>query len=187
MCCLHGSRTSSAEHDESFFRKVFAKQYNLPVGLVRSGIGMASHDPDAFFAVVLRKEILEGNVHSMIFENARPVEFVSDAKTILEKVLSEGRRPCDIAILCASKNQFNSLPSFVSGTNGRTIKFTEDTSVWRNGSRILKTTVRAFKGLEAPIVVFCEGDLDEISEDRYVGESRAKYELYIVSERDTLS
>lgn len=125
----------------------------------------------------------EGNVHSMIFENARPVEFVSDAKTILEKVLSEGRRPCDIAILCASKNQFNSLPSFVSGTNGRTIKFTEDTSVWRNGSRILKTTVRAFKGLEAPIVVFCEGDLDEISEDRYVGESRAKYELYIVSER----
>jgi superfamily I DNA/RNA helicase len=125
----------------------------------------------------------EGDVHSMIFENARPVEKVQRLDSALEKVLSEGRRPCDLAVLCASREQVGNLPSSVSGKDGRKIKFTDDLSVWRKGSRILKTTVRSFKGLESPIVFFCEGDLDDISEDRYVGESRAKYELYIVSDK----
>ncbi len=127
------------------------------------------------------KPFEEGEVHSMIFENARPVEFVDDAERTLLKILSEGRRPCDIAVLCANRIQVDDLPDSISGNDGKPTKLTENISTWRKGNRILKTTVNSFKGLEAPIVVFCEGGLDDMSEDRYVGESRAKYELYIVS------
>ena len=45
---------------------------------------------------------------------------------------------------------------------------------------ILMTTIHQFKGLESNIVVLIDdGTLTD--EERYVGESRAKYELYVVS------
>jgi hypothetical protein len=51
---------------------------------------------------------------------------------------------------------------------------------------VLATTIQGFKGLESRIVILILGSQglrtqDEWDKLRYVGESRAKYELYIVS------
>lgn len=56
---------------------------------------------------------------------------------------------------------------------------------WREDKCILMETIQSFKGLEANCVVLIAPNMPWLSEEenmrlRYVGESRAKYELYIV-------
>ena len=126
------------------------------------------------------KEFEEVEVIPIIRDHTRPVEVVANSLSALEIVLSDNRRPCDIAILCSTVEQLSVLPKKVDGPEEKPIKLVGEVSKWRQGYGILKTTIRSFKGLDAPIVILDETGLDDMSEDRYVGESRAKYELYIV-------
>ena len=107
----------------------------------------------------------------------------SEIPGLLSRLL-ERNSPTDIAVLAYTKDDLNAILKF-KDANGRTVDFVKDVESWNKGSRILKTTVQAFKGLEANIVVLIGSntfsDKDGVSRQlKYVGESRAKYELYLV-------
>ena len=124
-------------------------------------------------------------VESMIFENTRKVEIVRSCEQALARILEDHRRPCDIAVLYHADKQLAFVPNAVPDSTGHNVKLTDSIETWRKGKKILKESVESFKGLESPIVVFLEDGLGEMDELRYVGESRAKYELYIVSGKNT--
>lgn len=104
-------------------------------------------------------------------------------------IQKKGRQPKNIALLSiggANINQFSAIPN----GNGTTYPISDNLNNWYDDQCILKTSVEGFKGLDADIV-FLFGDKslpknnslhDQREKDRYVGESRAKYELYIVEE-----
>ena len=109
---------------------------------------------------------------------------------LLEDLLTKKkRRPANIVLLSIGGAAI-SIES-VNYKGKMSIPVTRDIRRWRNGDVILKTTVESFKGLDSDIVIlFGDVPLDEKcredrkeqrKRDRYVGESRAKYELYIVS------
>ena len=109
---------------------------------------------------------------------------------LLEDLLTKKkRRPANIALLSIGGAAI-SIES-VNYKGKKSIPVTDDIRRWRNNEVILKTTVESFKGLDSDIVIlFGDVPLDEKDpedrkeqrkRDRYVGESRAKYELYIVS------
>lgn len=122
---------------------------------------------------------------------------------LLSGQLSEGRarRPRDIVVLSDRNEMLNSLinePLSYAGStipfkryqckkNGEPLSWNEgkrQLGKWREDKCVLVETIQSFKGLEANCVVLViAGNLpsqDENDKLRYVGESRAKYELYIV-------
>lgn len=129
---------------------------------------------------------------------------VDRIRTIVEDLLAQGRYPSEIAIL--TDEGVDTIPllqaSNPRGTpNPVPIKSYNAKSSWNDGKKILrqwhenkcilKETIQSFKGLEANCVILIPSakiaNEEKKNRLRYVGESRAKYELYIVSERDTLS
>ncbi len=98
--------------------------------------------------------------------------------------LLERNSPADIAVLAYTKDDLNAILKF-KDANGRTVDFVKDVEAWNRGSRVLKTTVQAFKGLEANIVILLCSNVSFVNDKlRYVGESRAKYELYLAGNAD---
>ena len=68
------------------------------------------------------------------------------------------------------------LVRFVGGPNAW-----ESIPAWEKGTGILKTTVQGFKGLDADIVFLFGIDEKKVDDElKYVGLSRAKWELYVV-------
>jgi superfamily I DNA and RNA helicase len=113
---------------------------------------------------------------------------ITDVKTNISKddiyqtlsQILENNSPKDIVVLSFEKDDISKLSRF-KDVKGRNISFTTDVADWENGDKILKTTVQSFKGLEANIVVLFMSNLAQIKDKlKYVAESRAKYELYIV-------
>jgi superfamily I DNA and RNA helicase len=99
---------------------------------------------------------------------------------VITEKLSKGTRLSDIALISTSedvvaefkkKNVVNSI--------GVKVYFKDNLDKWYKGETILSTTIQSFKGLEAKIVFFfsTENCSDEL---KYVGESRARFELYLV-------
>ena len=110
-----------------------------------------------------------------------PVKSINlqEVRPVLCKLL-ETNAPSSVALLSASNQAYETITNFTDA-NGRSVRFTDDVNVWLRGSRILKTTIQAFKGLEADIVLLFGTTSESCSDKlRYVGESRAKYQLYIV-------
>ena len=88
--------------------------------------------------------------------------------------------PGDIAVLTFEKDAVLEFTRFID-SRGRNVSFTTNVSEWEGGNKILKATVQSFKGLEANIVLLFASDFEHANNQlKYVGESRAKYELYIV-------
>ncbi len=104
----------------------------------------------------------------------------------LSEVL-EHAGPHQIAFL---SSQWDLLASFQNrpDAQGRQIRFVGDPDhsweaipKWERGEGILKATIQGFKGLDADVVfLFGINDKDVKNELKYVGLSRAKYELYVV-------
>ena len=99
----------------------------------------------------------------------------------------EGVKPSQIAVLSPYTKQFSCM-KFRDHLSRVTL--TEDLEGWRNGSGILYSTIRSFKGLEADIVVMVDVTTPGAKEvfsaaDFYVGSSRAKHVLKIVSDVDS--
>ena len=122
---------------------------------------------------------------------------------LLSGQLSEGRprRPRDIVVLSDRNDLLNELINESLSYAGSTIQFKRyqcqkngESLPWKEGKKmlgkwkddkcVLAETIQSFKGLEANCVVLVlAGNLpsqDENDRLRYVGESRAKYELYII-------
>ena len=122
---------------------------------------------------------------------------------LLSGNLSEGRprRPRDIVVLSDRNDLLNELINETFNYAERTIPFKryqckkngdplpwkegkQQLAKWREDKCVLVETIQSFKGLEANCVVLViTGTLanqDENDKLRYVGESRAKFELYII-------
>lgn len=110
-----------------------------------------------------------------------PVTMISkdDVHKTLCRLLTDNA-PGDIAVLTFEKDAVSELTRFID-SQGRNVSFTTNVSEWENGNKILKTTVQSFKGLEANVVLLFASNFEHANNQlKYVGESRAKYELYIV-------
>lgn len=118
---------------------------------------------------------------------------------VLEDLLTV-RKPSEIAVLFNADDAMPTLRTVQSPTgavelvrynydragNRRSLKdVKKHLRKWHDDKCILMETIQSFKGLEANCVVLIAPPMPWLSEDenmrlRYVGESRAKYELYIV-------
>lgn len=116
-----------------------------------------------------------------------------DVSEKLKNILEQGRRPKNIALLSiagSDMSEFKQVHKANGGVSGP-MQIVDNINKWYKDECILKTSVEGFKGLEADIV-FLFGDKERIdgtehdkakrTMDRYVGESRAKYELYIIED-----
>lgn len=114
-------------------------------------------------------------------------EFTDDVKALIEKLVNENRRdPRDIVILSCRIDELNGLEGSIPGTQCcvRRVDPEKITQYRNKPNTVIAATVQSFKGLESPIVILmmgCQGNTSDDDWDRlrYVGESRAKYELYL--------
>ena len=117
-------------------------------------------------------------------DDKKRIKIIADQlKDLLQ---NEGLDSSQIAILSPKRQQHTILAS-VDTVGGLAIS--DDPRRWRNNQSILMTTVRAFKGLEADVVILLlEGptkpDSVFTNADFYVATSRAKHVLHVVSKRD---
>ena len=115
----------------------------------------------------------------------RPEFFNESVENLIQRLKNdEGIHPDDIAVLGYRQESIDN----VRDRNQEQLYFTSNIREWNNRNRnILKTTVQSFKGMEANVVIIADADqmpnLDdvELNHLRYVGESRAKYRLYLHS------
>lgn len=99
---------------------------------------------------------------------------------------NEGLDPAQIAILSPKRQQHTYLAKFNAVGH---LAISDDPKSWRENKSILMTTIRAFKGLEADVVILV---LDRAPKpesvftaaDFYVAASRAKHVLHVVSKVD---
>lgn len=117
-------------------------------------------------------------VIALIQNGVKDVTEITDVEQTLKELLAVGRQPKDIAVLSADEDNLQSLKAVHNAVSAKPVPISSNLERWWSNEVILKQTVRKFKGLESPIVIFIpsEEDTDAI---RYVAESRAKYELYI--------
>ena len=118
-----------------------------------------------------------------------PVQNIdADVKGFVRKLICEDNRdPRDIVILSCRVESLRNIEGIVSGTTCKIIQ-TDAEKITKDRGRsgvVVAATVQSFKGLESPIVILVMGEQGNATNDewdrlRYVAESRAKYELYIV-------
>ena len=103
-----------------------------------------------------------------------------DVRPLIERMLANGVRPSDIALITTSDDLISAYKKAkAQGLNGANIYFKDKLDTWFKNECILCTTIQAFKGLEAKIVFFFTTP-DVSDELKYTGESRARFELYLV-------
>lgn len=117
-------------------------------------------------------------VIALIQDGVKDVEEINDVEEKLKELLASGRQPKDIAILSADAENLKSHKTVHNAASNKPVCISDNLDRWWSNEVILKQTIRRFKGLEAPIVIFIPSPSDS-DVTRYVGESRAKYELYI--------
>lgn len=114
-----------------------------------------------------------------------PVTEVQDLEATLRDLLAQGRRPKDIVVLAEDSAKLP-LAQVHHPIQNRPIHLSNNWAQWQANNVILKETIRRFKGLESPIVVLQPPRANNCQADslNYVGESRAKYELYLLPTPD---
>ena len=112
----------------------------------------------------------------------KPEIFQESVVALIERLREEdGIQPYDIAVLAYNTDTLTKINNHVQ----KKIHFTDKLTEW-DEEKILKTTVQSFKGLEANVIIIPDAprlsDSEKIKHLCYVGESRAKYRLYVHSE-----
>jgi hypothetical protein len=112
---------------------------------------------------------------------ASPADQRAALEDVLRRLLADGVKATDIVVL--SQNRL--AKSGVRGTDGGTdFKLLEVSDVEHPRVPVVRfATVRAFKGMESPVVVLC--DVSQVSKDEpqallYVGMSRARSQLTVL-------
>ncbi len=105
------------------------------------------------------------------------------AKKLADLLQNEGLDPSQVAILAPHRQQKTCLSQLQ--TVGR-LPINDDPKSWRSNKSILMTTIRAFKGLEADVVLLLLDSQPKPQStftvaDYYVAASRAKHVLHVVS------
>lgn len=106
------------------------------------------------------------------------------AEQLKDLLYNEGLDPSQIAILSPKRQQNTCLAGF--NKIGQ-LAIDDDPKRWRDNKSVLMTTIRAFKGLEADVVILLLDGPPKPSgvfttADYYVAASRAKHVLHVVSE-----
>jgi len=119
------------------------------------------------------------DVIALMRDGVKDVMEISNVEQTLKDLLAMGRQPKDIVVLSADASSLQALKVVHNSVSSRPVLVSDNLERWWSNEVILKQTVKRFKGLESPIVIYIpsEEDTDVI---RYVAESRAKYELYIL-------
>ena len=125
---------------------------------------------------------------TMIGDCDKPVQSISDIGTTLQKlILQEHRSPRDIVVLSSDWEAIDGIVGPVASTGCKVERLDGDIAEFRRNHQqsVMAATIQGFKGLESRIVILIPGSQGRRTQDawdklRYVGESRAKYELYIV-------
>lgn len=111
----------------------------------------------------------------------KPEIFKRSVIELIEALYDEGIQPYDIAVLAYNTDTLSAIKSDAP----KGIYFTDKLIEWdRDKQKILRATVQSFKGLEANVVIIVDApalDGNKNNQLNYVGESRAKYRLYIHS------
>ena len=124
---------------------------------------------------------------TMICDCPKPVEAILDiGKTLGKLIRDEHRSPHDIVVLSSDWESIDGIVGPIGSTGVSVKKLEGDIAEFRrkNPKAVMAATIQGFKGLESRIVVLILGSRGRRTQDewdklRYVGESRAKYELYI--------
>jgi superfamily I DNA and RNA helicase len=99
---------------------------------------------------------------------------------LLRKLLGEGVRPRQIVLLGPAGHERGGLRE-TAAVDG--VPLVDNAKAWRRGEGVLITTTRAFKGLEADVVILYDvasfGSLYSRS-DLYVAWTRARHRLFVV-------
>lgn len=105
------------------------------------------------------------------------------AELLRDLLHNEGLDPSQIAILSPKRQKYTCLAKV--DAVGR-LAISDDPKRWRDNKSVLMTTIRAFKGLEADVVILLldgppKPDSTFTNADFYVAVSRAKHVLHVVS------
>jgi len=111
----------------------------------------------------------------------------SELKQLLRKQLhhlinEEGLYPEDIVVLTPNAPEKSALWGLGQLGNFRLVDF------WGGSSEIFCTTINQFKGLESPVVILAEVDLNESESSQtrlYVGASRARNHLIVLNQKQS--
>lgn len=159
-------------------RRGFPEGWKFPREEVFGDEDVYTPDPSPLVTNLRNTDCIFNEFKGYSSEATRPGRFIAgvpvvktsqSCREIVNGLRKKNYQPSDIAVLAP---KLDLLPP------GEDI-FTDDLEIWRNNCKVLRTTVQSFKGLEANCVIFV-GESQCVDELKYVGLSRAKYELYIV-------
>jgi hypothetical protein len=115
-----------------------------------------------------------------------PRERANLVKSAFSSFTEMGFLPSQVAILSTRKagNKEGSL-TYLTRMHGLPIKGeSSDIKDWKNGNCIWASTIKSFKGLEAPCIIMTDVDIGQSEHDEltelYVGATRAKHHLTII-------
>ena len=121
----------------------------------------------------------ESTMAAGLVTGKKPEIFKRSVIELIEALYDEGIQPYDIAVLAYNTDTLSAIKSDAP----KGIYFTDKLTEW-DKQKILRATVQSFKGLEANVVIIADApalDGNKNNKLNYVGESRAKYRLYIHS------
>lgn len=123
---------------------------------------------ESFRELSLEETMPQLLVNGEITENLPFSNYMPIVDELLEKRY-HGKQ--DIAILSNAKDLLPTDPN----------RFTSEVRIWKQGTKVLATTIHAFKGLEANCVfLLLQNGKRNYAELEYIGRSRAKYRLYVI-------
>lgn len=142
-------------------------------------------------STILEKEIAthpqapEGVATEFILDKKHKLPSVVDS--IIKKLVSNDKISNSQVVILSPSKFMNSCLNGQNKVGGQPLIF--DPMEWRNGTGILFSTIRSFKGLEADIVILIDvvrpGSIENFTiSDFYVACSRAKHLLKIISSED---
>lgn len=176
-------------------QRVFGTDLTVPDGFLPADLHVNCRNTQAIHAEVA--SMYEGVLEpECIGPDGRPVQWITTddqaaaVGRVIERLCGEGEvAHDDIVVLSAHRMAGSRVGRASYETFAFTTKrwgFDDDPNDTR--PRVRFESVRAYKGLEAPVVILCELDDIEDPEERrrelYVGASRARSHLVVVGDRD---
>jgi hypothetical protein len=172
-------------------QQVYSRAFTIP-----AGYGIYHLTRNCRNTVAIHEQVKDAYTGTIEIESqgppGRPVEFMADTANqpaavagVIERLVDEeGVSPHDIVVL--SPHRVGSPSSEVANQPGR---FCFVHGEPKRNDEVRFSSIKAFKGLEAPVVIVCE--LDHLSHEQaqneiYVAYSRAKNHLVVVGAREKM-
>ena len=112
-------------------------------------------------------------------------QFSQTAK-LVDRLLKENIKPHEIGIINFTRLEKKGIGPLIKQTTGKQVNSTTDRDVWVKDVIIMDSVAR-FKGLEKNIIILTNlADLNEKTSELYVGMSRAKHMLYVLSTEEQI-